>query len=1711
MGKAAPGPWRHFGAVLLGLLLLAAPSVAGAACQPQNELETTLGPEDAAGGWCITGSVASRAEPHLHFRLPVAGLWRVRIEALPGQTALALLAAEGANGSRQIWQGATSRSGGPATSPSLFLAAGPYSLAVSAADASLVYRLFLESGPPSPPELARPVTDSFSGVLHGTDEKNVIPWTIGQASADTLWTVSAQGSVGLSMSLALLDAAGNTVLSTSSSDQAGVFRLPDLLLPKGAYQLIASGLPAGAPILLSAAEELRPADFANEPDGQPDQAHQLQPSRPVTGRLVTDGTYGEHDDFVLMVPAGPGAPGYDVILSAPSSDSLSLALLADDGSVVVQRDGARQVALRSLRLSPGRHVFQVSGALPVDVSYTLQVSEIGPPVAGFEIEPNDVRSGATALPASGVIAGDFNGDDKDFLDLTVAGGLELWDIEAIGEGITSLDLYDGAGQIIATASPARTTPLVNFSHLLLPPGHNVLRLAGASGKWLLNAKRIGPPIDGEEIEPDDDPTRALFLIAGRSQRGWLERQDDRDVYAFHIGAPQRVTLALDSPAELAVKMRLSWGDARDQISEPTTTGASGEPQQLRWDAMLQPGDYFIELSSIGGISRQPYTLRLDLPSYFSRPLDLEPNDTDLQAAALPAGQQLVGVLQGDQDADWYVLDPAFGTGPLRVRADTIGRSLSLQLENDAVPAEVVQRIDFYQAGETSVLKLPPGRRLLRVTGVAGPYSINLGENRALPVLSADATLSFEPGPVAAYEPLAQRLNGQLSVHNIGSGPLTLHLSSWVGDERWRFDGLPDKIVLEPAETATVPLALEISPDARDDFPVYAEVALTQSTRGPVATARAMVPVSTGVLPVMPHPFEPLPAAMLGGLDLASSAFGAIAVDPAWSGLIDGMVNIDGVSLGLADRPVIRLAGERDVPVAGVILQPPPGGSAAQRLADFAVEVSLDGANFTRVLTARLSPIAREQAFVLPPATVARAVRLVPLSAQGGPPIDRARLAEFEVIATPDFLTGEKGFDIGSPVLGGHIVSAAGFGQQELTGDRAAWPGDRPVLSPADRTASPQWAIGFLDGRSASVATLTWHERSDTPPEQRIENVEVFAGAAGPLGPWVSLGRWQVGASTDETLVLAMPVWARALSFRVVDPTAGPLALPASIEIRESPGPSILGAWGDLNPAGPYDAQASRVPDADSPPRVSGDPLAPTVLAVGDQARGAVKLGQSEAWYDVEVPEGTRVVRAQFAGALAPEVSLVFVGADGTEIPMEPDAEAPATLSAAIGPGRWRLHVTQPRGSVAIAWDTSGSVSALYPVVARMIRQLAWQLDPEREQINLVPFRGEASSFLMPDWSGSRADVFSALSAYPLNDSSSDAENALLFSVSKLADRVGRRAVVLVTDASYSDVYTNEQLWKSFERARVGVFALYLPADTDPRRVRAQTNLMSDWAGEGGGQLSRFADQGDSQIAFRRVQAWLDRPARFSFALSADTTPPKPGRFAVQLGDQAAPTAPSGQHVVSSPVAMDIIFDASGSMLQSLGASRKIDIAKEVLINVGKRVLPANLPVALRVFGHDRPNSCESELLIPLSPLDRDTFVSTIERVQSINLARTSIASSLRQAGQDLAGAAGPKIIVLVTDGEETCGGDPLAEINRLRGQGVDVKLNIVGFAVNDAKTRSLLQSWAVAGGGAYFDASDGAALGAATTAATELSYSVFDKAGKKVAQGVVGDAAIELP
>ena len=94
-------------------------------------------------------------------------------------------------------------------------------------------------------------------------------------------------------------------------------------------------------------------------------------------------------------------------------------------------------------------------------------------------------------------------------------------------------------------------------------------------------------------------------------------------------------------------------------------------------------------------------------------------------------------------------------------------------------------------------------------------------------------------------------------------------------------------------------------------------------------------------------------------------------------------------------------------------------------------------------------------------------------------------------------------------------------------------------------------------------------------------------------------------------------------------------------------------------------------------------------------------------------------------------------------------------------------------------------------------------------------------------------------------------------------------------------------------------------------------------------------------------------------------------------------------------------------------------------------------------------------------------------------------------------------MVLVTDGIESCGGDPVRAARELREQGIVV--HVIGFGLGNVadEDSASLQNIAWASGGQYVTAGSAEELKAALAQTVATSYSVY-KGGTEVASGSLG-------
>ncbi|VVT02941.1 VWA domain-containing protein [Rhizobium sp. EC-SD404] len=185
-----------------------------------------------------------------------------------------------------------------------------------------------------------------------------------------------------------------------------------------------------------------------------------------------------------------------------------------------------------------------------------------------------------------------------------------------------------------------------------------------------------------------------------------------------------------------------------------------------------------------------------------------------------------------------------------------------------------------------------------------------------------------------------------------------------------------------------------------------------------------------------------------------------------------------------------------------------------------------------------------------------------------------------------------------------------------------------------------------------------------------------------------------------------------------------------------------------------------------------------------------------------------------------------------------------------------------------------------------------------------------------------------------------------------------------------------------------------------------------------------------------------------------------------------------------PTRLLIALDASGSMAGTVGSVSKMEAAISAVQSfIG--TLPESIDVGLVAFGHQGNNeesgkalSCEGVELLAAVGSDRSALRSQIDELSATGW--TPLAGALEMAGSQLEASdvPGEQVVYVVSDGEETCGGDPIAAARQLNESDVRAIVNIIGLDLPQAD-REMLEAVANAGGGTFETVADGNELLAA--------------------------------
>ncbi|MDF6046356.1 VWA domain-containing protein [Streptomyces sp. JH14] len=185
---------------------------------------------------------------------------------------------------------------------------------------------------------------------------------------------------------------------------------------------------------------------------------------------------------------------------------------------------------------------------------------------------------------------------------------------------------------------------------------------------------------------------------------------------------------------------------------------------------------------------------------------------------------------------------------------------------------------------------------------------------------------------------------------------------------------------------------------------------------------------------------------------------------------------------------------------------------------------------------------------------------------------------------------------------------------------------------------------------------------------------------------------------------------------------------------------------------------------------------------------------------------------------------------------------------------------------------------------------------------------------------------------------------------------------------------------------------------------------------------------------------------------------------------ALPAAADESPTKASPK-VELVLDVSGSMrTRDIDGQSRMSAAKQAFNEVLDAV-PEQVQLGIRTLGADYPGDdrkvgCkDTKQLYPVGPLDRTEAKTAVATLAPTGW--TPIGPALLGAADDLEGGDSTRRIVLISDGEDTCGPlDPCEVARDIAARGIHLVIDTLGLVPN-AKIREQLTCIAEATGGTY--------------------------------------------
>lgn len=765
-------------------------------------------------------------------------------------------------------------------------------------------------------------------------------------------------------------------------------------------------------------------------------------------------------------------------------------------------------------------------------------------------------------------------------------------------------------------------------------------------------------------------------------------------------------------------------------------------------------------------------------------------------------------------------------------------------------------------------------------------------------------------------------------------------------------------------------------------------------------------------------------------------------------------------------------------------------------------------DFTRIASATLPAQSMRHAIDVEPVSV-RFLKVRVLSRHGGRQTLIGEISVLESVDRPSILTDVL-VNLAAPSLGGAIVS--------YTSDYASFrasnlvDGDPATEWRAGTYGLPQeFVFAFHEDRVALVESVTIDAGARLTALPKA--VAISVSTTSPVEGFDDVGQFPLEQRAGGQ-TLAVGRRARFLKLRIVEGYGGDTILTslAEIGVLEGAEPGYESVFRRSGEPGRF-AGRERSQAADGDPSADdlleqepNDTLAQAGrLEAGRAVRGAVDpIGEND-YFRLSVPGTERsALTVELSAVPYIRTALDLLDTSGSNVQRFDPSRAPATsvsFSWIVPAGDYALRLTDPPASVVLVWDTSGSMKGREQDLQRAVEAYLDDVPPD-QQVNMIRFSHNVETIL-PEFSNDRSRLKAAVQGKFYAKGSTPLYDAVAQATRLLEARGGNRAIVVMSDGEDGGSrLTRPEFWTLLQQRKIRLYAIGI-GDTDrySRRLGTSAGRLMKHAALATGGDGFFARESSALAGFyREIANELRTACRYRLRITSSNAI---GRLRVHA---------AGTDTIAVPPRIELILDASGSMKRRAGGRTMIDAAKEALAGVIQE-LPDDVHVALRVYGHRIPEgrrgACEdSQLVFPFARIDKPRLIARIREIKA--LGTTPIAHSLRQVARDMGRAPGEKIVVLVTDGKEECRGDPTAAVQALRSAGVDLRLNVVGFALADERLKAELRALAELTSGQFVDAHDTGSLRAAIQRSLAVPYDVLDGGGNRVGGGLTGDA-VELP